>query len=125
IALPSGGEKHRGTELVLLVFALVLTLVAFTSVSAAFTDALPSGLVEDGIGFAALALVAHLAIRWFAPYADPVLLPAAAALNGIGLVVIHRLDLGVTGHHVHHNGTADAPLQLVWTVVGVVAFVVV
>ena len=44
-------------------------------------------------GFAALAIGAHLAVRWLAPYADPVLLPAAIALNGIGLVLIHRLDL--------------------------------
>ena len=89
--------KRRGTELTLVLFAVVLTLVAFTSVSAAYTDALPSGLLEDGLGFAALALAAHFAVRRLAPYADPVLLPAAIALNGLGLVLIHRL-----GPRLHH-----------------------
>jgi cell division protein FtsW (lipid II flippase) len=127
-AIPAVGEKRRGTELTLVLFGVVLTLVCFTSVSAAYTDALPSGLLEDGIGFAALAVGAHLAVRWLAPYADPVLLPAVVTLNGIGLVLIHRLDLATT-KHAHATGqsagTADAPLQLVWTVIGIVGFVAV
>ena len=54
IAAPAAsGETRHGTELTLVLFAVVLTLVCFTSVSAAYTDALPSGLLEDGIGFAA------------------------------------------------------------------------
>jgi cell division protein FtsW (lipid II flippase) len=127
-ATASGGQTRRGTELTLVLFAVVLVLVCFTSVSAAYTNALPSGLLQDGLGFAALAVAAHLAVRWLAPYADPVLLPAAIALNGIGLVLIHRLDLA-TKTHAHATGTsagtADAPLQLIWTVIGLVAFVAV
>jgi cell division protein FtsW (lipid II flippase) len=122
------GSHRRGTELILVLFAVVLTLVAFTSVSAAYTDALPSGLLADGLGFAALALAAHIAVRWLAPYADPVLLPAAIALNGLGLVLIHRLDLANSpqGHTVGQSaGRGDAPLQLIWTVIGIVGFVAV
>jgi cell division protein FtsW (lipid II flippase) len=128
VALPVSGEKRRGTELTLVIFAVVLTLVCFTSVSAAYSNALPSGLLEDGLGFAALAVGAHLAVRRLAPYADPLILPAAIALNGIGLVVIHRLDLANTrrAHAVAQSaGTANAPLQLVWTIIGIVGFVVV
>ena len=88
------GVKRRGTELALIGFGLILTMVAFTSASAAYSDTLPSGLVNDGLGFIALSGVAHLAVRRFAPYADPVLLPAAVTLNGLGLVLIHRLDVG-------------------------------
>jgi cell division protein FtsW (lipid II flippase) len=129
IAVPAaGGEKRRGTELFLVLFAVVLTLVAFTSVSAAYTDALPTGLLQDGLGFAALALAAHLAVRWLAPYADPVLLPSAVALNGLGLVIIHRLDLAHTARAHANNvsaGQSAAPLQLVWTVIGIIGFVAV
>jgi cell division protein FtsW (lipid II flippase) len=72
--------------------------------------------------------VAHIAVRWLAPYADPVLLPIAVALNGLGLVLIQRLDLASAdaakaSHHAAPRGAA--PLQLVWTVIGVALFVAV
>jgi cell division protein FtsW (lipid II flippase) len=114
------GEKRRGTELTLVLFAVVLTLVAFTSVSAAFSNKLPSGLLEEGLGFTALAVATHLAVRRLAPYADPILLPSVIALNGLGLVLIHRLDLANgTGRHA----TNDAALQLRWTIIGIVCFI--
>jgi cell division protein FtsW (lipid II flippase) len=122
------GEKRGGTELTLVIFAVVLTGIAFTSASSAYSNALPSGLVQDGIAFAALAIAAHIAVRIFAPFADPVLLPAAVALNGLGLVLIHRLDLGAASN-AHAAGAsagqAAAPLQLVWTIIGVAGFVLV
>jgi cell division protein FtsW (lipid II flippase) len=127
IAAPIG-VKRRGTELALIGFGLVLTMVAFTSASAAYSDKLPSGLISDGLGFIALSGIAHLAVRRFAPYADPVLLPAAVALNGLGLVLIHRLDLGAATNAKAAGtspGTAAAPLQLVWTIIGVGLFVAV
>ena len=60
-----------------------------------------------------LYLVAHLAVRRFAPRADPTLLPIAALLNGIGFITISRLDRDL------------ARVQAGWTAVAVVAFVVV
>ena len=45
------------------------------------------------LAYLALFVGAHLAVRRFAPYADPLLLPVVALLNGLGLVMIHRLDL--------------------------------
>jgi cell division protein FtsW (lipid II flippase) len=125
VAAPAAPSSRRGTELALVLLAVVLTLTAFTSVSAAESSALPSGLLTDGLGFTALAVLTHLAVRRLAPYADPVLLPAAIALNGLGLVLIHRLDLAYAASAKaagHTAGRGDAPLQLVWTVIGIAAF---
>ena len=58
-----------------------------------------------------------------APYADPVLLPLVAALNGLGLAVIHRLDL--TYEALGRDNHTFARQQLIWMTLGVVLFIAV
>ena len=67
-------------------------------------------------------LAFHLVLRWRAPYADPLLLPIATLLNGLGLVMIHRLDLA---HGAHRHRRPARCSQLIWTALGVVIAVVV
>jgi cell division protein FtsW (lipid II flippase) len=121
-------RRRRGTELALLLFGVGLTVIAYANVGLAHDNQVPTGTVAYGLGLGALFVAAHFAVRRLAPYADPILLPAAAALNGIGLVLIHRLDLAAADR-AHANGakvpSAAAPLQLEWTVIGVALFVVV
>ena len=74
---------------------------------------LPADLWLFLVAMLGLYLVAHLAVRRFAPHADPTLLPIAALLNGIGFITISRLDRDL------------ARVQAGWTAVAVVAFVVV
>ena len=57
---------------------------------------------------------AHIVVRLVAPYADPVLLPVVAALNGLGLAVIHRIDLA--------KDQTFARQQLTWMTLGVLLF---
>jgi cell division protein FtsW (lipid II flippase) len=59
----------------------------------------------------------------FAPYADPVLLPIVAALNGLGLAVIYRIDLGYAAAESSIGPFARD--QLIWMTLGVVLFVLV
>jgi cell division protein FtsW (lipid II flippase) len=116
-------SSGRWTEFSLVVFAVAITVVAYANVGLAQHHRVPPGTLGYGLGLGALFVVAHLAIRRFAPDADPVFLPAAALLNGLGLVVIRRLDnASTTGPNAQH---AAAPLQLEWTVIGIALFVAV
>jgi cell division protein FtsW (lipid II flippase) len=116
--------KRRGTELALLGFAVVITVVAQLIVDLTITGAPRPELAAFGLWFAGLWAAAHLVVRRFAPYADPLLLPAVALLSGLGLAVIHRLDLAA--EQIESTVTReDAPVQLLWATVGIALFVAV
>ena len=82
--------RRRGVELALLAFAVVLVITADVVVDATFNDTVSSAVWTYGAGFALIYAVAHVAVRWLAPYADPLILPAVALLNGLGLVLIRQ-----------------------------------
>src|SRR6202171_6035865 len=85
--------NRRNAELLLLGFAALITTVALLIVEANQEQGLSWDLAQYTVAYLALFGGAHLAVRRFAPYADPLLLPVAALLNGLGLVMIHRIDL--------------------------------
>ncbi len=110
--------RRRGIELALILMAVLLSVFGYCNVGLAQHDALPPGAAGYGAGLGVLALLAHLAVRLRAPYADPLLLPIGVLLNGLGLVLIYRLDLETPGDRA-------APTQLVWSTLGVALFIVV
>jgi cell division protein FtsW (lipid II flippase) len=112
-----GAPSRRNTELALLVFAVLIPVFAYANVGLAKDGTLPAGLLAYGGGLGALAGVAHLMVRKFAKYADPLMLPIATLLNGMGLVLIWRLDQEPS------LGAAMAPSQLIWSTVGVALFI--
>ncbi|CAM5680102.1 FtsW/RodA/SpoVE family cell cycle protein [Streptomyces aurantiogriseus] len=107
--------RRRGIELALIVLAVLLSVYGYCAVGLARNGAVPPGAAGYGAGLGVLALLAHLTVRWRAPHADPLLLPIAVLLNGIGLVLIYRLDLETPGDRA-------APTQLVWSTLGVALF---
>jgi cell division protein FtsW (lipid II flippase) len=109
-------RSRRGAELWLLLLSLVVGIGAYAAVGMGTKGDVPPDIVGYGGWLAALIIGAHLVVRVWAPYADPVLLPVVSMLNGLGLAEIHRLDLAA-GH-----GAAYARQQLVWMTVGVVLF---
>lgn len=128
--LPPGLElpPYRRRELGLLVFAGILATAALAALTLAHNGTLTFQVATYGLGFFALWGVAHLAIRWFAPAADPLMLPLVAALNGIGLVMIYRIDLARADaqRKAHQTVTAGAAqTQLVWTLLAIIVFVLV
>jgi cell division protein FtsW len=117
--------NRRNAELFLLGFATVITTVALLIVEANQEQGLRWDLASYTLAYMALFAGAHLAIRRFAPYADPLLLPVVALLNGLGLVMIHRLDLAAGDITSDGVRGPSANQQMMWTLVGVVAFALV
>ena len=114
-------RRRRGAELFLLVLALMVGIGAYAAVGLGVEGVVPADLVGYGGWLTALIVSAHITVRVVAPYADPVLLPLVAALNGLGLAVLRRLD-----HTYEINGDPHtfARQQLTWMTLGVILFIV-
>lgn len=110
--------RRRGVELALIVLAVLLSVYGYCAVGLARSGTVPPGAAGYGAGLGVLALFAHVAVRIRAPYADPLPLPIGVLLNGLGLVLIYRLDLETPGDRA-------APTQLVWSTLGVALFIAV
>jgi cell division protein FtsW (lipid II flippase) len=108
-------RRRRGAELFLLILALTVGVGAYAAVGIGVDGEVPADIVGYGGWLAALIIACHVVVRITAPYADPVLLPVVAALNGLGLAVLHRLDLA--------KDTGFARNQLVWMTIGVALFI--
>ncbi|MFJ8437577.1 FtsW/RodA/SpoVE family cell cycle protein [Kitasatospora griseola] len=115
---PGARRPRRWTELVLVVAAVGLAVFGYVEVGVNIDGKAPPDAAQYGAALGVLALLAHGAVRWRAKWADPLLLPIAVLLNGIGLVVIYRLDRN-TPHH------EAAPTQLLWSTLGVGLFIAV
>ena len=109
-------RKRRGVELVMIVLALVLGLGGYLLTHLNLYGKLPA-VWPWAVGItSAMAVAAHLVVRWRLPYADPLILPLVTLLNGLGLAMIHRLDLA------NDPPMHSAELQLMWTGIAMAGF---
>lgn len=113
----TNARPGRTRELLLLLLAGVITLLALVSMQMGQGTRTTTDTLWILGGFIAIFGTAHVVLRIFAPWADQIMLPVVAALNGLGLVVIHRLDLA--------NDTSLVRNQVMWTVLGVIMFIAV
>ncbi|MFC6157917.1 FtsW/RodA/SpoVE family cell cycle protein [Kribbella jiaozuonensis] len=121
-------RTRRGVELLLLVIAVGVSVAAYVNIGITVQNEIPASTGYYAAGISLLALIAHFALRYRAPYADPVLLPCAVLLNGLGVAMIHRIDLGLALVAEARGATPKspaAPQQITWTAVGIVLFLVV
>jgi cell division protein FtsW (lipid II flippase) len=126
VAAPAAPTR-RGTELMMLAFAAALVTGALTLVSINQKQELTIQILWYGLAFLALFTIAHLAVRKWAPYADPLILPCVALLHGFGLVMIYRIDLAKAEKALANakNYTAAAPKQVLWTAIALALFLAV
>jgi cell division protein FtsW (lipid II flippase) len=112
IATLTSRPHRRRTELGLIILAVVLTGGLYTLAGFGKAGQLPANIIPFLIIIFVLLLAGHVAMRFLAPHADPILLPTAGLLNGVGYVFIARLS------------SHQAGLQALYTGVGMAAFIV-
>ena len=121
-------SSRRGTELLLIVAAAIVVTCAEAIVDITRDNRMSVHVLTYGLLVLGIGLVAHTGIRRVARYADPIMLPCAVLLVGLGLVMIHRLDLGLAQSAAEagqkYNGAAAAS-QVVWALLGLIVFIVV
>ncbi len=110
-------RKRRTVELAMILLALVLGLGGWASTELNANGGIPASWPYVAGLWVVLGIALHLVIRWRLPYADPLILPCVILLNGLGLAMIHRIDL--VSAPVRH----DATKQLIWTLLGMIGFV--
>ena len=126
-------EPRRNSELSMLLLAFGVVAFAFINVAGSLKGQHLSVIFGYMVAFMVVTLGAHLAFRHWAPYADPLLLPLATMLNGLGLVFIYRLTLaGKYGNPGYGKkglfipmSTSTTSTQIIYTLVGVACCVAV
>lgn len=110
--LPAPASRPK-TGLVLLLVSLVASIAAYGMVGLGLRGEVPSDIVVYGLTLGGAYLLAWGVVRWVAPRADPVLLPIAGMLGGLGLAMIYRLL---------PSDVADE--QALWLLIGLAAFAI-
>ena len=105
-------HTRRSVELGLVAMAGLITAGAYILASLGERSSMPARIVPFGVFVLSLLAVAHVVVRFVARGADPLILPTAALLHGLGFVMIARLSDRWAG------------LQATWSFVGIGAFVV-
>ena len=127
--LPASAQPtRRNVELALLVFVWLLGVLALVLASEGAAGEVLADVRTIAVIEGVCLLGIHLVVRRWAPYADPILLPTAAALNVLGIAMIARLDIADAKRAAARG--ADIPdsvavQQAIWMAVGVVACAVV
>jgi cell division protein FtsW (lipid II flippase) len=108
-------KPRRRSELGLLIVGGIAILYATLLPSLAATGALPGDELRVVIGLVGIAFVVQVINRRLVPDANPVMMPVALVLNGLGYVMISRLTPNPTT-------AAEAGQQFAWTVIGLVVY---
>ncbi|GAB3966698.1 hypothetical protein GCM10027615_14620 [Plantactinospora veratri] len=106
----------------LLLLAMVVVAAYAATAEANLLDTVTFDFWVPIASITAVFLAIHVVVRFLAPYADPVLVPAVALVNGLGVAFLRRLDLGKAtpderADLTMFSGTGGR--QLAWTLLSV------
>ena len=108
-------QRGRGSELLLLGVSAFITVTARGLVDYHADVLVISGMLWYTAVVIAVLLGIHLALRRWARDADPVIVPAVAALTGVGLAMIRRIDFAWAQRGAPTN---FGQIQSMWVLVG-------
>jgi cell division protein FtsW (lipid II flippase) len=106
--------RNRNLEALMLIFAVGLNAYELAQIQLSILEVLTNELFLYWLPPAFLAFVIHMILRRRASEADPMILPIALVLNGLGIAMIYRLDLAETAAGGEELFGAR---QIGWTVV--------
>ena len=104
--------RSRNLEALLLFFAAGLNAFELAQIQLSILEKMTTDLFTYWLPPVVFAFVLHLILRRRASEADPLILPIAVVLNGLGIAMIYRLDLATIA-----SGGAElfAFRQVMWT----------
>jgi cell division protein FtsW (lipid II flippase) len=104
--------RYRNLEALLLFFAAGLNAFEIAQIQLSIIQKITTDLFTYWLPPVVFAFVLHLILRRRASEADPLILPIALVLNGLGIAMIYRLDLATIA-----SGGAElfAFRQVMWT----------
>ncbi|WP_036961921.1 FtsW/RodA/SpoVE family cell cycle protein [Pseudoclavibacter soli] len=106
----------RGIELWLLILGGLVAGTALVAVQLGARGSLsPAAFVVGGVYWAAV-IGLHVVLRITASKSDPIIVPIAAVLNGIGLVAIYRIDIAQDATGSGSSSTRQA----IWSIGAVI-----
>ena len=113
----------RGTELRLLLPLVVLVPLGFALAHIVAAGKPDPGPLVLALAYVGLVLGAHVALVLLGHRGDQVLLPLAATIGGVGLVMLNRLPQTLAGMNLFGVEVGMATTQLVWFAISLVAMV--
>jgi cell division protein FtsW (lipid II flippase) len=111
--------RRRG-ELGLLFVGGIVILFGYLLLSVALFDRISADTSLLIVTLAAVVVVVQVTNRLLVPDADPVLVPVALALNGIGYLFLTEIATRNPGNNLYAN---NPRAQLEWTVIGLILYV--
>ncbi|MCL5048428.1 MAG: FtsW/RodA/SpoVE family cell cycle protein [Firmicutes bacterium] len=100
-------KPRRRSELGLMVVGIAVVISAMTLASLAATNQIPPHVYVPIAIIIGVCVIIQIINRYLVPFADPVIMPITLVLNGMGWIMIKRLE------------PLAATSQLLWTVVGI------
>lgn len=114
-------QKLRNRELTLLIFACVVNTIAVMLVQLGALGTLDFSLIYFGAALSALVFGLHICLRYVGSQADPLLLPIATVLNGLGIAQIYRIDIA----EGNVGWAAASTRQIAWSAIAIIAAIAV